>query len=82
MLSYSTAQSLVEIFECSPIDSLWNPQVKGKCINLSAELIASSVLNVVTDFLLLVLPLPILWRLQISMERKLELIGIFLLGGL
>ena len=82
VLSYSFAQSVVEVFECSPVNSLWNPQVKGKCINLSAELVASSVLNVVTDVFILVLPLPILWRLQISLERKLELIGIFSLGGL
>lgn len=82
VLSYSFAQSVVEVFECSPVNSLWNPQVKGKCINLSAELVASSVLNVVTDVFILVLPLPILWRLQISMERKLQLIGIFSLGGL
>ena len=82
VLSYSIAQCLVEVFECSPVNSLWNPQVKGECIDLSSELIASSVLNVVTDVFLLVLPLPILWRLQISMKRKLELIGIFLLGGL
>lgn len=82
VVSYSIAQSLVEVFQCSPVNALWNPQVKGKCIDLDDELLVSSALNVSTDVLILVIPLPILWRLQISMERKVQLIGIFLLGGL
>jgi hypothetical protein len=39
-------------------------------------------LNVVTDIATLCLPMPLLWRLQISTERKLQLIGMFMVGGL
>ena len=48
--------------------------------NIASVIMAS--LNVVTDILTLCLPLPFLWRLQIDMERKSQLIGVFLLGGL
>ncbi|KAL6714560.1 hypothetical protein ACLMJK_007985 [Lecanora helva] len=38
-------------------------------------------MNVITDIEILVLPLPIILRLQISKAQKLQLIGIFSLGG-
>ena len=82
VLSYSLAQSAAEVFQCSPIDSLWNPKVKGKCIDLDKVLITCSSLNIATDILILLLPLPALLKLHISTERKLQLIGIFMLGGL
>ena len=34
-----------------------------------------------TDFILLIAPLPTLWRLQMPGETKLQLIGIFCIGG-
>ena len=39
-------------------------------------------LNVITDFLILCLPLPRLWKLQMSRETKLQLIGILSIGSL
>lgn len=80
-MSYSIAQSVIVVLQCSPAKALWDPRVKGQCIDISIELVGSSVLNVATNFLILALPLPILWRLQISMRKKLQLVGIFLLGG-
>ena len=40
------------------------------------------VSDAVTDFVILALPLPMVWRLQVDVRRKLALSGVFLLGGL
>lgn len=82
MLSYSIAQSAAEIFQCSPIDSFWNPKIKGKCIKLDDVLITCSSLNIATDILILLLPLPALLKLHVSTERKAQLVATFMLGGL
>ena len=76
------AQMFAEIFQCSPFDDAWTLDAKGKCINLNNVLFASALLNVATSVLILVLPMPLLWRLHVSTQQKVELIGIFLLGGL
>lgn len=41
-----------------------------QCVNFGAELIALSTINAVTDFVLLVLPLPKLWRLHVSRTKE------------
>lgn len=39
-------------------------------------------LNVATDVTTLCLPMPLLWSLKISVERRLQVMSMFLLGGL
>ena len=39
-------------------------------------------MNVLTDFILLLAPLPTLWRLQMPGGTKLQLMGVFCIGGL
>lgn len=61
---------------------VWDLSVKADCIDISKVLIVMASMNVLTDFLLLSLPLPQLWKLQMLLGTKLQLIGIFSIGGL
>jgi len=45
-------------------------------------LIFHGVQTVVTDFLILVLPMPQLWQLKLPLKRKLEVTSILALGAL
>ena len=56
--------------------------MKGKCINFTAVVLAAGVINVVTDFTILILPMPVLWNLKVSKARKRMTMGTFMLGGL
>ena len=82
ILCYTTSQALVIIFNCQPIEAAWEPLINGKCTRLDTNAIVVGSLNVVTDLVTVILPMPFLWRLQISTERKFQLIGIFLTGGM
>ena len=82
VLAYSFTAAAVNIFQCVPVEALWNPAIKPRCVNLGADLIALSSMNVVTDFLILCLPMPQLWQLHASRARKIQLSGMFLLAGL
>ncbi len=79
---YTVAGTFVVIFQCVPVHSDWDPSIKPHCVNLDAELIAIGVLNSVTDFFILGLPIPFLWRLHSSLAHKIQLGGMFSLGGL
>ena len=74
------------IYRCHPIDDMWNPlifsgpDVRIHCIDENAYYVSTSVFNVALDFWILVLPLSIVWTLQLSRRRKAGLIAIFLLG--
>ncbi|KAK6533811.1 hypothetical protein TWF694_002740 [Orbilia ellipsospora] len=67
------------IFQCKPID-YWNDPIFAKCIDRSASFIAGGVLIVVTDVMVLLLPIPIIWKLKLPVRSRLGVIGIFSLG--
>ncbi|KAJ5718278.1 hypothetical protein N7488_003924 [Penicillium malachiteum] len=80
VVAYWIACTLVTIFECWPIPKLWIPNHPGKCINIGAFGRWSGLANVIIDILILCLPYPMAWRLQVTLRQKLILTGIFLLG--
>ena len=76
------------IFRCHQIDEGWNPILVSSpderqyCISNSAYYISTSAFNVALDIWILVLPLSIVWTLQLSGRRKVGLSAIFLLESL
>ena len=65
---------------CPPAN--WNPALKSRCINQDLFIKILGAQNVVTDFALLLLPMPLVWNLQIPRHRKIEVSAMFALGGL
>lgn len=43
-------------------------------------LMAASVINVFTDFLTTIVPMPLIWKLQLPRRQRLAVIGIFGMG--
>ena len=62
--------------------ALWEPDLDAKCINLNASLTALSVIDILTDVLILCLPLNIVWKLQMSTKNKWQVTCMFLVGSL
>ena len=73
---------LAIVFQCHPIQGAWNPLLKAKCVDINKIFMGVSGANVATDLALLIVPLPHLWRLQIPLTTKIQLLGIFSMGGL
>lgn len=82
MVSSTIAFLFLDVLQCVPPASQWNTSIKGKCINFTAVVIAAGVINVVTDFMILFLPMPVLWNLKVSPARKRMIMSTFALGGL
>ncbi|KAJ5516058.1 hypothetical protein N7527_007618 [Penicillium freii] len=66
--------------ECTPIERIWNSDVKGTCINLVAFSYFTNITNLVTDIWVFILPLPIIFGLHINRRQKLEVAGVFAIG--
>ncbi|KAK8017412.1 hypothetical protein PG993_013738 [Apiospora rasikravindrae] len=82
----STAILLVNFFtftfQCWPIERFWDESVKqGGCIAQTEFYLASAIINVVGDVVVLVLPLPVVWSLHTSQNKKWSLSFLFLLGA-
>ncbi|KAL8725597.1 MAG: hypothetical protein Q9166_007262 [cf. Caloplaca sp. 2 TL-2023] len=69
-------------FQCTPVAFLWDPTIPdGHCINFSAFARFTSVFHIVTDILILAMPMPIVWSLHLDKSKKIGVCGLFLLGG-
>lgn len=80
-LALYTAILFTLIFECSPIEKVWNPLYEGgHCINRNTALIVSGAVNVLSDLLNLLLPLWATWHLQMTWKRKAGISAVFATG--
>ncbi len=68
---------------CSPRRKIWQPWLpNGHCFSSDIWNMASGMFNAISDVLILVLPMPCLWGLQMPLKRKLITMGIFATGAL
>ncbi len=71
-----------QLFGCRPLQKFWEPKTPGYCLNFLPINAAFAALCVFNDFYVALLPIPILWRLQMEMKRKFTLILVLSVGVL
>lgn len=75
--------AVLTIVPCIPRQKAWNLLITGgHCINITALYQSSGVINVLTDFAILFLPMKPIWNLQMPLRRKISMIAIFATGAL
>lgn len=68
---------------CRPLAYNWDTTVAGGvCGNRNAAYIIAGSLNVVTDLIVMLLPMPNIWKLQMPVSQRFGLVGIFGIGVL
>ena len=81
--SFCIASTIVDIDTCTPLKYFWDKAIPGgHCINTHVFYIVGSTMQLVTDVVVLLIPLPVVWSLQIGVPRKIGLSVIFLLGSM
>lgn len=69
--------------ECKPFAYSWDKTIpNGHCINLLIPFRLIGGLNLLSDVAILILPFPIIWRLQTSLYQKIGLTITFLTGSM
>lgn len=75
---------LVTIWQCKPIAAFWDKsllKIPGNhCFSSKAFWFSYSVINIILDFLILLLPIHEVLRLQLPTKEKIALCGVFSLG--
>ena len=82
MSLYSLACLFTTVFTCVPLAKYWDDSAPGGCLNRTALQYCFAGLNIIHDFILLIMPLPFLKSLKIDRRSKIVLIGVFACGGL
>lgn len=78
---YATASVTATIFQCTPIPRAFNKAIPGTCMDNQKFWWANAGFSVATDLLILFIPMPLIYQLQISRIQKMALVVVFALGG-
>lgn len=66
VVTYTITSMITIIFTCQPIDGIWNSNIPTKCLNREELFFSISALNVFSDLLIVLLPLPLLKSAYLS----------------
>ena len=80
VVAQGVAMTIGLMLACTPIQASWT--LEGYCINGEASGIALNALNITTATTIAVMPIPLVWRLNLPKGQKISLGMIFLLGFL
>ena len=74
---------LATALQCVPIQALWDPDghPNAHCIDTNAFWRWGSFPNIITDVMMLFLPVPCIWKLQLSTRDKVGVILTFATGS-
>ncbi|KAM0475911.1 hypothetical protein ACHAPX_006793 [Trichoderma viride] len=81
IIAWSIGAVASTIFQCVPVAGAWNKKLDATCINTDIFWIAYAVMNILTDVMVLALPIAPIMALQLSTRNKLMICAIFLMGG-
>ncbi len=82
VVGYGIGGIAATIWQCVPIEGAWIKSVAATCINSDVFWVAYASLNIVTDVMVLALPIIPIMKLQLSLRDRVMLCGVFTLGGL
>ncbi|KAH8725892.1 hypothetical protein GQ44DRAFT_796079 [Phaeosphaeriaceae sp. PMI808] len=81
VVAYSVWTVFGSIFACVPVRAFWTRE-PAKCINQFSMWFTNAAINILTDFAIIILPMPVIQSLNLARRQKQALMGIFAVGGL
>ena len=70
------------IFLCNPVKTYWDVRADGKCMNAEHHFWSTSIVGIIIDWAIWILPMPIVGRLRLPRRQKIGLWIVFGFGGL
>ncbi|KAI0521564.1 hypothetical protein F5B22DRAFT_542837 [Xylaria bambusicola] len=80
IVAYNLALIFVTALECIPLSALWTGE-PARCFDTVPPFTTLGIVNVVTDVGILALPIRHIFSLHLSLTRRVQVCGIFLLGA-
>lgn len=82
IVAFTAGTVVSSIFQCNPVPYAFDKKTPGggKCINVAAFWFANASFIIATDVFIVLLPIPVILRLQLPDRTKVALCGVFALG--
>ncbi|KAI1144667.1 hypothetical protein F5Y05DRAFT_408055 [Hypoxylon sp. FL0543] len=80
VVMYCIASVTATIFQCTPITKAFDKSIEGTCISNGKFWYANAGFSIATDVIILTIPMPLVYALQIPRVQKAALMMVFALG--
>lgn len=82
IFGYLFSNLLTEFLGCNPPQKSWMTKLPGHCIDGIKSDYAYGSLNWISDLVLFILPIPMIWKTQLKTKEKVGIMIIFMFGSL
>ena len=79
LITWAISGFFTTVFQCWPVHVSWD-RMGGSCINLVAALTGLAVINTTVNASILILPMPMVWALNMPWKQKVGISLIFVIG--
>ncbi|KAK2589865.1 hypothetical protein QQS21_012456 [Conoideocrella luteorostrata] len=79
--AWGVAMFFTIIFQCTPVEKAWKPQLEGHCIPVVPFLWGNSISNFIIDRMILFVPVVPVLKLQLPNGQKILVVLSFLIGS-
>lgn len=71
-----------DLMQCTPISFFWTEGTEGKgtCIDIVAFYFGTAGISTFTDLWILVMPMPMVWGLNMPLRQRVSIMVLFALG--
>ena len=80
-IGYAISDWLKLFLICRPFEYSWNKSIEGECADALQGWLVTGIMNLLLDVGIVVLPLPLLWRLHLSISKRIGLTLMFTIGA-
>ncbi|KXG47787.1 uncharacterized protein PGRI_016570 [Penicillium griseofulvum] len=81
--TWALAALLTNTFQCIPVQYYYDKDLKGHCMSGQVQFFQTmGSIALIEDVIILCMPIPVFWKLQINTRQKIALMLVFSLGGL
>lgn len=83
VVAYGMWSIITAIFMCSPVPYFWNKSIPGgRCLPEQPVWFGNGAINIATDLMILILPMPTFSKLNLPKKQKIGLMLVLSLGGM
>ncbi|GKZ29880.1 hypothetical protein AbraIFM66950_006841 [Aspergillus brasiliensis] len=74
---------LIEAFAlCKPVQYNWDKSIEGQCTGENVAYLVAGIVNLTIDTFIVILPMPLVFNLQLILSKKVAVAAMFSLGAL
>ncbi|ROW06270.1 hypothetical protein VPNG_08079 [Cytospora leucostoma] len=81
-MAYFTMVFLETFLLCKPVQYNWDKSIKGTCTGENTAYLVAGITNLVIDTFIVILPMPSVFRLRMTLSRRISVAAMFSLGAI